>query len=453
LINLTFFGATKTVTGSKYLVTVDAQNILVDCGLFQGHQELRQRNWKSLPINPAHINAVILTHAHIDHSGYLPKLIKSGFKGKIYCTHGTRDLCAILLPDSGYLQEEDAQRANRYGYSKHKPAIPLYTKEDGVAAINQFVPVPFGKTIALSPQFSFTFWPAGHILGAAMIELHIANKTVVFSGDLGRPNQLIMKPPTFLTQADYLILESTYGDRLHAPENPLDELEALIVSTLARKGSLIIPAFAVGRAQDLLFLLYQLRESERIPAIPIFLDSPMAEDVSDLLIHYANEHRLNKDQCRKLCKIATYARTPEESKAINDYTEPVIVISASGMIEGGRILHHLKLFLPDSRNTVLLTGYQAPGTRGDQLERGATTIKIHGENIPVRAKIASMHNMSAHADYQEILHWLTHFQKHPTKVFLTHGDLASSQSLQHQIEAQFGWSCLIPDYLHQELLR
>ena len=452
-MKLTFLGATRTVTGSKYLLTVDSQKILVDCGLFQGHQELRQRNWAKFPVDPAEIDAVILTHAHIDHSGYLPRLIKNGFKGEIYCTHGTKDLCAILLPDSGFLQEEDAYRANKYGYTKHKPALPLYTKDDGVRAINQFVPLEVNKPCALSDSLSFTFLPAGHILGATMVKLHYHGKTVLFSGDLGRPHHLIMTSPTAVTHTDYLILESTYGNRLHSPLNALDELEKIIHDTVAKQGSIIIPAFAVGRAQDLLYLLSQLKDAKRIPNIPIFLDSPMAQDVSDLLIHYSNEHRLSKDQCKKLCQIATYTKTPEESKEINTHSEPVLVISASGMLEGGRILHHLKLFLPDSRNTILFTGYQAPGTRGDQIMHGKPTIKIHGESIPVHAQIHTLQNMSAHADYQEILTWLHHFKDSPQNVFLTHGDLSSSEALKDKIEEELGWSCVIPEYLQSETLK
>lgn len=452
-MKITFLGATRTVTGSKYLLTVDSQKILVDCGLFQGHQEIRSRNWDPFPIDPAEIDAVILTHAHIDHSGYLPRLIKKGFKGNIYSTHGTQDLCAILLPDSGYLQEEDAYRANKYGYSKHKPALPLYTREDGTRAIERFVPLNFNKPCALSESLSFTFLPAGHILGAAMLQFHYHDKTILFSGDLGRPHHLIMMPPAIVTHADYLILESTYGDRLHDSINPLNELEKIIHNTLTQQGSIIIPAFAVGRAQDLLFLLSQLKDAQRIPKIPIFLDSPMAQDVSDLLIHYSNEHRLSKEECKKLCQLATYTKTSAESKEINTLSGPILVISASGMIEGGRILHHLKLFLPDARNTILLTGYQAPGTRGDQLLRGNPTIKIHDETIPVQAKICTMTNMSAHADYQEILNWLHHFKQHPQKVFLTHGDLSSSQALKTKIQKELGWNCVIPDYLQTELLK
>ena len=443
-MKLTFWGATRTVTGSKYLISVDDRRVLIDCGLFQGHKELRLRNWSRLPIDPSMLDAVILTHAHIDHSGYLPRLIQQGFKGKIYCTAAPLALCAILLPDSGYLQEEDAYRANRYGYSKHKPAEPLYTKDQGIEAIKHFVPIQYNTLNELFPNFSFKFLPAGHILGAAMVEITHDHHVTIFTGDLGRPHDLIMKPPTTIQHADTLILESTYGNRLHETSNPLADLEKTIQATISKKGSVIIPAFAVGRAQELLYLLYQLKSTHRIPNIPIYLDSPMAENVSDLLIRFANEHRLNPSQCQALCDVATYIKTPEESKAIDKDGVPCIIISASGMLEGGRILHHLKVYLPDSRNTILLTGYQAPGTRGDRLLQGETELKIHGEMIPVHAKVEVMHQLSAHADYQEILDWLSHFKKAPRQTFLTHGELTSSEALQTHIKKQLGWHATIP---------
>lgn len=451
-MQLTFLGATKTVTGSKYLLTVNSKKILIDCGLFQGYKELRLRNWQSLPIDPQHIDAVILTHAHIDHSGYLPLLVKKGFKGRIYCTQGTKDLCSILLPDSGHINEEDANRANRYGYSKHKPALPLYTMQDGIRSLNQFSPVNFNEPYQLFKTLTFTFFPAGHIIGSSLVQLEHQNKSILFTGDLGRPHHLVMKPPATITSADYLVVESTYGDRLHDQSNPLDQLADVIQETVKNGGSVIIPAFAVGRTQDLLYLLYSLKMARRIPDIPVFLDSPMAQNVSDLLAHYSSEHRLSREQSKEICKIARYVRTPEESKAIDQYRGPVIIISASGMAEGGRILHHLKVFLPEYRNTILLTGYQDPGTRGDRLLRGEAEIKIHGEMIPVRAQIVAMNNMSAHADYQEILDWLQNFKQAPRKVFITHGDQASTASLKNKIENRFNWQCCIPDYLQTEKL-
>ena len=451
-MQITFLGATKTVTGSKYLLTVNSKKILIDCGLFQGHKELRLRNWNKLPINPVDIDAVILTHAHIDHSGYIPLLVKNGFKGKIYCTYGTKDLCSILLPDSGHIQEEDAKRANKYNYSKHKPALPLYTREDAIRALDQFYPLHFNNPYELLQTLSFTLYPAGHIIGSSLVKLNYQNKSILFTGDLGRPHHAIMKPPTIVTSIDYLIIESTYGDRLHDRSNPLDQIAKVIQKTVANGGSVIIPAFAVGRSQDILYYLYLLKKARRIPDVPVFLDSPMAQDVSDLLIQYSDEHRLSKEQCKDICKVAKYITTPDESKAIDQSPVPAIIISASGMIEGGRILHHLKVFLPDHRNTILLTGYQDPGTRGDRLLRGESEIKIHGEMIPVKAQIVAMQNLSAHADYQEILDWLYHFKKDPKKVFITHGEPNAALSLKRKIEEKFGWNCVIPHYLQKETL-
>ncbi len=451
-MKISFLGAAKTVTGSKYLITVDSKKILIDCGLFQGHKALRLRNWNKLPINPQEIDAVILTHAHIDHTGYLPLLVKNGFKGKIYATHGTRDLCAILLPDSGFLQEEDANRANKYGYSKHKPALPLYTMRDGMRALDRFVTCHLNESFTLFDTLKVTLLPAGHILGSSLVYLEHNHKTVLFTGDLGRPDHPVMKPPATVTAADYLIVESTYGDRLHEKSNPLDQLAEVINTTAARGGSVIIPAFAVGRSQDLLYFIYLLKKANRIADFPVYLDSPMAQDVSDLLARYAGEHRLSEDLAGRICKIAKYTKSLDESKSIDQLGGTRIIISASGMAEGGRILHHLKVFLPDERNTILMTGYQDGGTRGDRLLRGETEIKIHGAMVPVRAKIASINSMSAHVDYQEMLDWLAHFKRAPKKVFITHGNLESAQALQKRIMEKFNWNCVIPDYLETDTL-
>jgi metallo-beta-lactamase family protein len=452
-MQLTFLGATKTVTGSKYLLNIKNKKILVDCGLFQGFQELSQRNWIPFPVQPSQLEAVILTHAHIDHTGYLPVLIKNGFKGKVYCTAGTRDLCAILLPDSGHLQEEDAARANKYGYSKHKPALPLYTQEDGILAVRSFFPIDFHHRLELLNGVFLTLLPAGHIIGSSLVLIEADNKKILFSGDLGRPRDPVMNPPARLPYVDFLVLESTYGNRLHGQENPMEVMAESIQKTVAQGGSIIIPAFAVGRTQDILYYLYQLKTAKRIPDIPIYLDSPMAQDVSDLMTQYASEHRLSKELCRAICQIAIYTRTPEESKAIDLRKEPAIIISASGMAEGGRILHHLKVFLPDAKNTVLLTGYQVPGTRGDRLQSGEAEIRIHGEMVSVKANIVMLPNMSAHADYQEILEWLKESAHPPRKAFITHGNIESGLALKTEIEHHFTTQCCIPDYLYSETLR
>ena len=451
-MQITFLGATQTVTGSKYLLTVDSKKILIDCGLFQGYKELRLRNWDTFPINPAEIDAVIITHAHIDHTGYLPLLVKNGFKGKIYTSPGTKALCSILLPDSGYLQEEEARNANKYGYSKHTPALPLYTQPDARESLNYFEAVEFGETRHLFGQFSFEFARAGHIIGASFIKIKNGNTSILFTGDIGRPHDQVMRPPSIIEEADYIVMESTYGDRLHDKTDPLIELKEVINQTAKRGGSIIIPAFAVGRAQSLLYFIYQLKSSGAIADIPVFLDSPMAIDASGILHTYRNDHHLNDEQCYGLCHVAAYTRTTDESKQIDLQKMPKIIISASGMITGGRILHHLKVFAPDHRSTILLTGYQAGGTRGDRLLNGERAIKIHGQFVPVRAQVESMTNISAHADYQEMLDWLSHFKKPPKKLFITHGESNSAESFKQKVEKQFGWQCVVPSYRQIENL-
>lgn len=451
-MNITFLGATGTVTGSKYLINADNKNVLVDCGLFQGYKELRLRNWAKLPINAHEIDAVILTHAHIDHSGYLPLLIKQGFRGPIYCTEATRDLCAILLPDSGYLQEEEAHYANLKGYSKHSPALPLYTRADGEKAIEFFQPVELAKSYKLGEEFSFDLHYGGHILGASLACLKHWDISILFSGDLGRLNDPIMRPPVTIKNTDYLVIESTYGDRVHDSRDPAEKMAKIINKTVQRGGSVLIPAFAVGRAQTLLYYLYQLIKSAKIANIPVFLDSPMAINASKLFYHHAHEHKLNKNLAAEVCKIANYVHTAEESFTLDNYNEPIIIISASGMATGGRVLHHLKRFAPDKRNTILFTGYQAGGTRGDRLMCGEKEIKIHGRMIPVNAKIEMIDNLSAHADYAEILTWLEGFDSPPRKTFITHGEPEASASLKQKIEDRFGWECHTPTYLEAEEL-
>lgn len=448
-MKLTFWGATETVTGSKYLVEDGGKRIMVDCGLFQGFKEHRLRNWQSLPGSPKDIDALILTHAHIDHSGYIPRLVKDGFRGRIYASAATIDLCRIMLPDSGYLQEEDARLANKFGYSKHKPALPLYTEQEAENTLKYFEPVSFGEKIRLNDHdFSVTFHRVGHILGAAFVVLQNKRTRLLFSGDLGRPHDPVMLAPAPIEPADYLVVESTYGNRLHDRTDPTEEIGQIIRETVSHGGTVVIPAFAVGRAQHMLYYLSRLKQSGQIPEyLPIYLDSPMAIDATDLMAKYGTEHRLSATECKQACHVATYLRTSEESKRLNDQPMPSVIISASGMATGGRILHHLKHFAPHRKNTILFTGFQAEGTRGDKILRGDKTIRIHGQDIPVNARVEDLSNTSAHADYEEMLAWLSSLENPPRHVYVTHGSLESAQSLQQKIHARFGWKASVPKYL------
>ncbi|MFH1340575.1 MAG: MBL fold metallo-hydrolase [Pseudomonadota bacterium] len=445
-LRLTFLGGVETVTGSKYLVEAGEQRILVDCGLFQGFKQLRLRNWAPLPVDPKSIDMVVLTHAHLDHTGYLPLLIKHGFAGPVICTKATRDLCAILLPDSGHLQEKEAEFANRHGFSKHRPALPLYTQKDAEAALESFKPIDFNEQRSLTANIQLRFLPAGHILGAAIVELVASGKKIVFSGDLGRPNSATMLDPTPLKQADYLLIESTYGNRKHDPRDPEDALADVIVRTVGRGGTVLIPSFAVGRAQTLMHHLHRLKVARRIPDVPIFLDSPMAVDVTDLLCKYLPYHKLNAEQCRLTCAVARYVRNAEESKALDRDPMPKIIISASGMATGGRVVHHLKYYAPDRKNTVLFAGFQAGGTRGAAMTAGAESVKIHGQYVPVRAEIANLDMLSAHADAGEILGWLRNFEAPPKMTFITHGEPDAADALRRRIEEELHWGCSVPQY-------
>ncbi len=446
-MDIQFIGATGTVTGSKYLLSSGSKRILVDCGLFQGLKQLRLRNWAPLPFKASEIQNVLITHAHIDHTGYIPLLVKQGFRGKIYCSHGTEELCKILLPDSGYLQEEDAYFANKYGFSKHTPALPLYTKKDAVDSLKYFHPIDFNKEFDLGDNFKFSLMPAGHILGSSLIKVNDGKTTILFTGDLGRSHDLIMKPPTVVDETDYLVMESTYGNRIHNVFDPKKELEDVINKTSHRGGTIIIPAFAVGRAQSVLYLIYLLKKEGKISDLPIFLDSPMATDVTDLYCRFSAEHRLSDEECALMCRTAKFVNSVDESKALDHDQTPKVIISASGMATGGRVVHHLKAYIADSRNTVLFSGYQAAGTRGQALVHGIDKIKMHGEYFPVRAEIVNLSALSAHADYQEILGWLKNFKHPPKEVFLTHGEPIAADTLRHKIEEEFKWKCKVPEYL------
>lgn len=446
-MKLKFLGASQTVTGSKYLLTIDDKRYLFDCGLFQGNHDLRRLNWNEFPIDPSTINAVILTHAHIDHSGYLPLLVKHGFRGRIYATNATFDLCKILLPDSGFLHEEEARMINKYGYSKHKPALPLYTLADAEESLKYFHTVPFDQEMDIAPHFKVTWRQAGHILGAAFLEVRAKNKTLLFTGDLGRVSDPILYPPEHPPkEIDYLITESTYGNRLHPDIDPKDVLEEMVNETYKKGGTVLIPAFAVGRAQTILYYLDQLKKENKIPNLPIYLDSPMAINATELLCKHAHLHKLSKDSCTDFTGGCRYVHSQEESRSLNSIPESKIIISASGMVTGGRVLHHFKLYAPDARNTILLTGFQAPGTRGAIIESGHGNVKVFGEIVQIHAKVVNISNISAHVDYSELLEWLKPIDSDPQCVFITHGEKAAAEALQRQIENERHWKCVIPEY-------
>lgn len=452
-MELTFLGATGTVTGSKYLLKSGDKQILIDCGLFQGLKQLRLRNWAKLPVNPARIDAVVLTHAHIDHSGYLPVLVKNGFAGKVYCSEGTADLCKIMLPDSAHLQEEEAEYANSRGFSKHHPALPLYNQEDAENALKLLVPVSFEQDVDLGDGLTLRLSPNGHILGSAFVRIHDKKTSVLFSGDIGRPNDVLMRPPMRIKQADYLLIESTYGNRLHQHDDPKVKLAAIINKTVKRKGVVVIPVFAVGRAQELLYYIHLLKASGAIAGdIPVYLNSPMAVDATEIFNLYHGEHRLSEEQCRALFSTAHVVNSIEQSKALNEAKGPMIILSASGMASGGRVVHHLKAFVSNANNTILFVGFQAAGTRGATMLDGAESIKIHGEYIPVRAHVELISNLSAHADYSEILDWLAGFEAPPKKTFIVHGEPVAADAMRRHIEEKLHWQVVMPDYLETIVL-
>ena len=444
-ITIQFLGAAETVTGSRYLVEFEGTRVLVDCGLFQGYKKLRERNWTGLPFKASSLDAVVLTHAHIDHTGYLPKLCKTGFSGKVYCTAGTRDLLQILLPDSGYLQEEDARRANKYGYTRHRPAQPLYTKDDAERCLKQLAPKPYYDPFEPAPGVSARFTRAGHIVGSGCLALTLGDTTITFTGDVGRPVDPIMKPADPLGPTDFLACESTYGDRRHAAEQVHDVLERIVRETAEKGGAIIVPAFAVGRAQHLMHVVAELKAAGRIPDLPVFLDSPMAISATGIFCEHKEDHRLSEDECRLMCDGTQYSRTPEDSKAIDQRTGSMIVISASGMVTGGRILHHLRRFLPEEKNTVLFVGYQGAGTRGRSLVDGTDELKIHGQYVPVRARVVQVPGLSAHADYREMIDWLSASKLSPRRAFVTHGEPASADAFRRRLKDTFGWDVVVPE--------
>lgn len=444
-MNLTFLGAAGTVTGSKYLVQCAAQQLLVDCGLFEGLKRLRERNWQSLPFDARVLASVVLTHAHIDHSGFLPVLVRSGFRGPVYCTSATARLLALLLPDSARLQEEDARFANRHRFSKHSPALPLYTEADAAAALRLLRPIEWATAISVAPGVTAQFSPAGHLLGAASVLLDTADGRLLFSGDLGRPDDPLMRAPAPPPAADWLLIESTYGDRLHPSVDPQADLAAILNRALVRDAVVVVPAFAVGRAQSLLHLIASLKARHAIPDVPLFLNSPMATDVTAIYREFSGEHRLSDEQCLAMCSAAHFVNTVEESKHLNTLRGPMVIISASGMATGGRVLHHLKAFAPDARNLILFGGFQAAGTRGAALVGGADTVKIHGEWIPVRAEVAQLQSASSHADRGQLLAWLQGAPSVPSRVFVTHGEPAAADALRQYIRRDVHTEVLVPE--------
>ncbi len=445
-----FYGAAQTVTGSKHLLTLNGKQILVDCGIFQGSRELRDRNWQPFPFSSTDLDAVVVTHAHLDHIGMIPKLVKEGYQGPIYCTRATLGLAKISLPDSGRLQEEEARFANKHG-TRHSPALPLYTEQDAYACLKRFVAMPYWDFQPLPGGGTFRFMPAGHILGSAFAEIYFDNgERILMGGDLGRFNTPIIKDPTYVDWAEYLVVESTYGNRTHANENTMDRLEEILNESYQSGGAVLIPSFSIGRTQEVLYYLRELQDANRMPRIPIFIDSPMAVSATRLYADAKEEH----DQDMKIAisenasslepHLLYLVRDREQSKALNKQTGPMVIIAGSGMANGGRIVHHLKYRLGNPSTQVVFTGYQGEGTLGRRLLEGEPEVHIHGEKILVKAHTTKLNSLSAHADQGEIMDWLRHFKTPPKKTFIVHGEPDAQEALLAKIQAELGWEAVIP---------
>jgi len=471
LAYIQFLGAAGTVTGSKHLISTNADSsggfqVLIDCGMFQGPKEWRERNWQDTPVPARQINAVVLTHAHIDHCGWIPRLVKAGFRGPIYATPPTIDLCGILLPDSGHLQEEDAAFYNKHKKSKHDPALPLYTLEEAEESLQYFHPVQYGEAQPLCPEISFRFVRAGHILGSSMVEITLQtngkNRRLLFTGDIGRvrernatPGEVVRSGPTEGETADVLVMESTYGNRQHPTADPRPELASLIRATAERGGSIVVPAFAVERTQKFLFMLKELMQAGQLPAIPVFCDSPMAIKAVEIFMKHTEEY---SEETRRLVGQHgspltwpgfTFASTAEQSKKINAVKTPSIIVSSSGMVTGGRILHHLAQRLPDPKNTVVFIGFQAPGTRGFTIKSGAREVKIFGDVVPIRSQVAALEQFSDHADTPELLRWLRTFPRKPPATYLVHGEPAASSQLRDTMIKELGWNVQMAQWMQK----
>lgn len=443
-MKLSFLGAASTVTGSKTLLSTDKQRILIDCGLFQGFKNLRALNWMAFPFDAQKIDAVVLTHAHLDHSGALPLLFNQGFRGPIYATPSTIDMCQILLLDSAKLQQEEADFANRHHTTQHPVALPLYTVADVRQTLRLFKPLEFDRALEICKGVSVRLRPAGHILGASSAEITAEGKTVLFSGDLGRPNDPIMHPPAPIEPADYVVMESTYGNRTHGATEAQTQLGEVIKRTAERGGIVVIPSFAVGRAQEILLAIYRLKLDKLIPNLPIYLDSPMAINTTAIYQKHCKEHRLVGRECAGMANVAKMVKTQEESRALSAVRFPSVIVSASGMATGGRVLHHLKTFASDHRNTIVFAGFQAGGTRGARIVAGEKSVRIFGEDVPIHAEVVSLDGMSAHADAQELMSWLKTIQRAPKTVFLNHGEPEAAEALRLEIKHSLGWSAVVP---------
>jgi metallo-beta-lactamase family protein len=454
---LTFLGAAGTVTGSKYLLEIGSRHVLIDCGLFQGLKDVRQRNWRPLPIPPSEIDAIILTHAHLDHCGYIPRAVAGGFGGRIFCTPGTRDLCSLVLPDSARIQEEDARDANRHQYSKHHPALPLYTSEDAARALTLMQPVGYNRPIPVVPgvpDIDVEFLNAGHLLGSSYARVRVGDRVILFGGDLGRFGRPVLPDPTMVDDADVLLVESTYGDRQHDPDDNGVRLAAVVNDTVQRGGKLVIPSFAIGRSGEVIYWLKRLEDEQRIPVLPVFVDSPMAAQALAFYAGYPEELDADMRPATRGMRTFTTQRmttvsSPQQSKELVASRQPAIVIASSGMATGGRVLHHLEAILPHARNTVLFVGYQAAGTRGRALVDGAPEVRLKGHEVPVAARIERLDSMSAHADAAEILHWLSGFKRPPSMTYLVHGEPPALSALERRVRDELHWPVQIAEYEKQ----
>ena len=443
-MTLTFLGAARTVTGSKHLLDVGETRVLVDCGLFQGLKAIRERNWEPFFVPPSSIDVAVLTHAHLDHCGHFPRLVAQGFKGRIFCTGGTMELAKIVMADAGRLQEEDAERANRKGYTKHRPALALFTEADAARAATQLQPVGYNRPIPIAPGIELEFLNAGHLLGSAYARITVTAeaRTILFGGDLGRFGRPVLPDPSPVPDADIVLMESTYGDRVHEPDDEGKHLARIVNETFERNGKIVIPAFALGRVEELLYWVRYLEEKKAIPELPVYVDSPMAAEA--LATYRDRMHELDEGLRNFLTARLRVVVSIAESRQVQEDPRPSIVISSSGMATGGRVLHHLKRVLPDARNTVLFSGYQGVGTRGRLLKDGAQMTRIHGEEVVVKARIEALESMSSHADSNEMMRWLKGFKKPPTTLCLVHGEPSPMDTLKARIESELKWNVKTP---------